>query len=79
MLFLYRKLLAPATGGAWLSSARVVRCWVKSRKRAQPLLLVAIIQLGTLADRRTGERDDANHHAPYDLGYTRATMVGTTS
>ena len=21
----------------------------------------------------------SNHHAPYDLGYTRATMVGTTS
>ncbi len=24
------------TGGAWLSSARVVRCWVKSRKPASP-------------------------------------------
>ncbi|CAG7506216.1 Uncharacterised protein [Streptococcus pneumoniae] len=21
----------------------------------------------------------SNHHAPYDLGYTRATMAGTTS
>ena len=70
------------TGGAWLSSARVVRCWVIPQ-RAQPPLLVAIIQLGTLARlpvinrRKVGMT--SNHHAPYDLGYTRATMVGTTS
>src|SRR6187200_3256265 len=25
-----------ATGGAWLSSARVVRCWVKSRNERNP-------------------------------------------
>ena len=71
------------TGGAWLSSARVVRCWVKSRNERNPLLLVAIIQLGTLARlpvinrRKVGMT--SNHHAPYDLGYTRATMAGTTS
>src|SRR5699024_2131074 len=51
--------------------------------RSQTLLLVAIIQLGTLARlpvinrRKVGMT--SNHHAPYDLGYTRATMVGTTS
>ena len=71
------------TGGAWLSSARVVRCWVKSRNERNPLLLVAIIKLGTLARlpvinrRKVGMT--SNHHAPYDLGYTRATMAGTTS
>ena len=71
------------TGGAWLSSARVVRCWVKSRNERNPVLLVAIIELGTLARlpvinrRKVGMT--SNHHAPYDLGYTRATMVGTTS
>src|SRR5216117_2849722 len=27
---------APYTGGAWLSSARVVRCWVKSRNERNP-------------------------------------------
>src|SRR6266702_6544217 len=27
---------APCTGGAWLSSARVVRCWVKSRNERNP-------------------------------------------
>ena len=26
----------PETGGAWLSSARVVRCWVKSRNERNP-------------------------------------------
>ena len=27
-----RGIIMDHTGGAWLSSARVVRCWVKSRK-----------------------------------------------
>ncbi len=26
----------PKTGAAWLSSARVVRCWVKSRNERNP-------------------------------------------
>ena len=45
--------------------------------------LVAIIQLGTLerlpgtTRRKVGMT--SNHHAPYVLGYTRATMVGTKS
>ena len=52
-------------------------------QRAQPLLLVASIKLGTLVRlpvtnrRKVGTTSD--HHAPYDLGYTRATMDGTTS
>src|SRR5690606_11308697 len=29
-------LLGRCTGGAWLSSARVVRCWVKSRNERNP-------------------------------------------
>ena len=28
------------TGGAWLSSARVVRCWVKSRNERNPYLML---------------------------------------
>src|SRR6266550_8311258 len=28
--------LGSCTGGAWLSSARVVRCWVKSRNERNP-------------------------------------------
>src|SRR3954467_15364045 len=29
-------LRSPCTGAAWLSSARVVRCWVKSRNERNP-------------------------------------------
>ena len=48
-------------------------------QRAQPLSLVAIIKLGTLVrlpgtTRRTVGMT-SNHHAPYDLGYTRTTMA----
>src|SRR5690348_13487439 len=31
-----RLLRDPCTGAAWLSSARVVRCWVKSRNERNP-------------------------------------------
>ena len=52
-------------------------------QRAQPLLLVASIELGTLVRLPVTNRRKvgmtSNHHAPYDLGYTRATMDGTTS
>ncbi len=64
-----------------MSSARVVRCWVKSRNERNPYL-VASIQLGTLVRLPVTNRRKvgmtSNHHAPYDLGYTRATMDGTT-
>ncbi len=50
-------------------------------QRAQPLSLVAIIQLGTLERlpvlnrRKVGTT--SSHHGPYVQGYTRATMAGT--
>ena len=62
-----------------VSSCRAVLGSV--RQRAAPVSLVASIQLGTLTRlpvtnwRKVGMT--SNHHAPYDLGYTRATMVGT--
>src|ERR1035441_2910506 len=31
----------PITGGAWLSSARVVRCWVKSRNERNPCSMLS--------------------------------------
>ena len=69
----------PKTGGAWLSSARVVRCWVKSRNERNPYdqLLTGkprtLIRLPGTTRRKVGTM--SNHHAPYDLGYTRNTMV----
>ena len=35
------------TGGAWLSSARVVRCWVKSRNERNPCIY--LLRKSTLA------------------------------
>ena len=69
------------TGGAWLSSARVVRCWVKSRNERNPYdqLLTGkprtLIRLPGTTRRKVGTM--SNHHAPYDLGYKRATMATT--
>ena len=65
-----------------MSSARVVRCWVKSRNERNPYLQLPAFWMGTLERlpminrRKVGMT--SNHHALYVLGYTRATMVGTT-
>ncbi len=63
---------ASVTGGAWLSSARVVRCWVKSRNERNPLSLVAIIELGTLGETAVDNTeeggDDVKSSCPLCLG-----------
>ena len=68
---------AEKTGGAWLSSARVVRCWVKSRNERNPYpKLLRKSTLGRLPlTKRRKVGMTSNHHAPYDLGYTRTTMA----
>ena len=64
-----------------MSSARVVRCWVKSRNERNPYYQLPAIRSGTLVRlpgttrRKVGTT--SNHHAPYVLGYTRATMAET--
>ncbi|PRN31997.1 hypothetical protein B9W48_18620 [Acinetobacter baumannii] len=69
------------TGAAWLSSARVVRCWVKSRNERNPFPYLPAFRMGTLRIlpvtnwRKAGTT--SSHHGPYGQGYTRATMVGT--
>ena len=71
------------TGGAWLSSARVVRCWVKSRNERNPCGMLLTGKLRTHARLPVTNRRKAgmtsNHHAPYGLGYTRTTMAATKS
>ena len=65
-----------------MSSARVVRCWVKSRNERNPYLMLPALRVGTherlpqTMRRKAGMT--SNHHAPYDLGYTRTTMAVTT-
>src|SRR5690349_21430411 len=65
------------TGAAWLSSARVVRCWVKSRNERNPYC-----QLGCLAglpgETRRKAGMTSSQHGPYVQGYTHATMAATT-
>ena len=60
------------TGAAWLSSARVVRCWVKSRNERNPCPLVANIKLGTLggplADKAEEGGDDVKSSWPLRPG-----------
>ncbi len=69
------------TGGAWLSSARVVRCLVKSSNERNPRRMLPAARLGTHAGPPASSRRRAgttsSHHAPYALGCTRATMAGT--
>ena len=70
-------LRSKETGGAWLSSARVVRCWVKSRNERNPygqlLRKRTLARLPLTKRRKVGMT--SNHHALYDLGYTRTTMA----
>ena len=62
------------TGGAWLSSARVVRCWVKSRNERNPCPIVASGNAGDLQEtagvnrRKVGMT--SSHHGPYVQGST---------
>ena len=69
------------TGAAWLSSARVVRCWVKSRNERNPHLQLPAGKPGTLQKLPVTSRRKAgmtsSPHGPYGLGYTRATMAVT--
>ena len=57
------------TGAAWLSSARVVRCWVKSRNERNPFPYLPALRVGTLRIlpvtnwRKAGTT--SSHHGPY--------------
>ncbi len=64
-----------------MSSARAVRVRLSPITSATPTVSCQQVKLGTLAglpvqtERKVGMT--SNHHGPYVLGYTRATMVGT--
>ena len=64
-----------------MSSARVVRCWVKSRNERNPYAVLPAPGVGTHSGLPVTNRrkvgTTSNHHAPYVLGDTRATMAGT--
>ena len=60
------------TGAAWLSSARVVRCWVKSRNERNPCLLLPSGYAGhsakTAGDKPEEGGDDVKSSWPLHLG-----------
>src|SRR5919202_5376388 len=62
------------TDAAWLSSARAVRCWVKSRNERNPCR-----QLPFWRDCPRGRKEGmtSSQHGSYIQGYTHATMAGT--
>src|SRR5678810_1218783 len=60
------------TGGAWLSSARVVRCWVKSRNERNPCPMLPASKVGdsweTAGDKSEEGGDDVKSSCPLSLG-----------
>ncbi len=70
-------------GAAWLSSARAVRCQVKSYNERNPCRQLPASKVGdsdgTAGANREEGGDDVKSSRPYVLGYTRATMAGTAS
>ena len=62
----------PKTGGAWLSSARVVRCWVKSRNERNPCPVLPADNAGdsreTAGDKPEEGGDDVKSSCPLRLG-----------
>src|SRR5258707_115837 len=64
------------TGAAWLSSARAVRCWVKSRNERNPRPQLPFLgRLPGEPRRKVGMT--SSPHGPYVWGLTHATMAGT--
>src|SRR3989440_7742882 len=64
-------LRSASTGVAWLSSARVVRCWVKSRNERNPhpmLLASSRALLGNCPGNREEGGDDVKSAWPLRLG-----------
>src|SRR3972149_5745425 len=58
----------PCTGGAWLSSARFVRCWVKSRNERNPCPMLPAGHAGdsweTAGDKPEEGGDDVKSSCP---------------
>src|SRR6266852_2693511 len=70
------------TGAAWLSSARVVRCWVKSRNERNPYVLLpperefGALRTDCLAQTSRKVGMTSSQYGPYGQGCTRTTMPG---
>ena len=65
-----------ATDAAWPSSARVVRCWVKSRNERNPYGQLLVSGRTAPLGRKAGMT--SSPHGSYAWGDTHATMSGAT-
>ena len=65
------------TDAAWLSSARAVRCWVKSRNERHTRCQLPCLA-GPPGPTRRKVGMTSSQHGSYVQGYTHATMAGTT-
>jgi len=77
----HSRKVGTCTGAAWLSSARAVKCRVKSLNERNPCRQLPTVKLGTLtrlpASSRRKVGMTSSHHGLYARGHTRATMHGT--
>ncbi len=79
-----KALLDKPRGGAWPPPARAVRCPVKSgnEQDLHPQLPAGFLatgnNVGTALETKRKVQATVGLYAPNPLGYTRATMVGTT-
>ena len=68
-------------GAAWLSSARAVRCWVKSRNERNPCVYLPARNGGnskqTACENKRKVGMTSSQYGPYVQGCTRATMGST--
>ena len=64
-----------STDAAWLSSARVVRCWVKSRNERNPYGQLHVSGRTAALNRRKAGMT-SSPHGSYAWGDTHATMAG---
>src|SRR5918996_776904 len=64
------------TDAAWLSSARAVRCWVKSRNERNPRCQLPCLA-GPPGPTRRKVGMTSSPHGSYVQGYTHATMAAT--
>jgi hypothetical protein len=70
------RLRGCATDAAWLSSARVVRCWVKSRNERNPYGQLPVSGRTAPLGRKAGMT--SSPHGSYAWGDTHATMSVAT-
>jgi hypothetical protein len=71
---LWVDLLRWCAGVAWLSSVRVVKCLVKSLNERNPRIVLILSRL-TRHDKCQEAKIMSNIHDPYELGFTRVTMI----